>query len=522
MTGIDNNKTHTYGDRHLRGDLDGRLSPLGMMSIRRVRLSANEAISTTAGGQHTIWMLANLLARQYAVIQEIHLIVPAVPLLPHVALFGEAVDLRSTISNTIHRIAGSHMSILTYDEPNQQEVDAEILVGYHQNVSKASKFQISVMGSGWNLFVGTAEGMPRELPDSTCSFGPYFGACIAAGEVFKFLRGMKEGKGRYVQSLFMSLWDFKTHERWEELPAEKRLVSLQLPPCYLIGAGAVGQAAAATLATAGGLSGHIIVIDDDKVDSTNLNRYPLTTLDDEGKAKSAILSDHLNAKGFRAYPNPVRWPDYAYNLPHEKLPEHLKLLEAEYKYRLVLSCVDKNVARHAIQHFWPEYILGSSTKDMGIAVAAYDMLSSNECIMCNNPLNLDNSTIEKVAEELKRMSPELRRSHAEIIGADLNAVEDYLAHPKCGHLGEQEILKFRADNQGTEWSVGFVSVGAGTLLAAQLVKYALLGRAALLQNSNTLRFSFLNPKPHTSRHLRKDECECSTNGRDNYNSIWNI
>ena len=229
-----------------------------------------------------------------------------------------------------------------------------------------------------------------------------------------------------------------------------------------------------------------------------------------------MLYEYLIAHGFQAYPFIEKWPDYALQLPHHKLPDDLKILESEYKYRLILSCVDKNEPRHAIQRFWPEYIIGGSTKDMGIAIATYDMLSAYECLMCNNPLNLDSKTIENIAEEFKNMSPDLRRLRADEIGADLQAVEDYLAHPKCGHLGEQEILKFGVESQGADWSVGFVSVASGTLLAAQLVKYTLRERVALLEEGNTLRFSFLNPKPCTSKHLRKDDCECSTKGHINY------
>jgi len=520
MTIMTNLDSHKYGDRHLRSDLGGRLNSLDPTSIRRVRLAATDVISKTFAGQHILWMLSNLLARQYAVIHEIHISVPSIPVMPSIALFGEGVDLPTTLRNTIQSIAGSYVSIHTDDEQSCPAVDAEVLVGRENTTNRECRFQVSVWANGWNIYVGRKEKTPTALPDSPLSFGPYFGACIAAGEVFKFLRGLKEGRGKHIDSLFMSLWDFKEYERLEYLPQPKSVTPIALPPCYLIGAGAVGQAAAAALATSDGVRGTFIVIDNDTVDDTNLNRYPLATLKDVGAAKSILLSDHLRAKGFEAYPSQTTWPEYAYQLSHSMLPSHLQDREAQYRYDLVLSCVDKNEARHAIQKFWPKYILGGSTKDMGIAVAAYDMLSEYECLMCNNPLNLDNATIERVAEEVKRLSPELRRSLAAKLGADVTAVENYLAHPRCGHLGEQEIMKFRDTNPGAEWSVGFVSVGAGTLLAAQLVRYALLGQKTLLENGNTMRLSFLNPSPRFSKHLRKEGCECSTGGRNSYTSAW--
>ena len=72
-----------------------------------------------------------------------------------------------------------------------------------------------------------------------------------------------------------------------------------------------------------------------------------------------------------------------------------------------------------------------------------------------------------------------------------------------------------------DWSVGFVSVASGTLLAAQLVKFALLGREAFpAAEGNTLRFNFLNPGPRWTMHRRQLECDCHGNGKRNYGLTW--
>jgi len=77
---------------------------------------------------------------------------------------------------------------------------------------------------------------------------------------------------------------------------------------------------------------------------------------------------------------------------------------------------------------------------------------------------------------------------------NLQAIEEHLDHPECGQLGQQEIAKFVLDPR-QDWSVGFVSVAAGVLLAAKFVQAEIAGLDMAFSPSkgNALRFSFLKP-----------------------------
>jgi hypothetical protein len=77
-------KAENLGDRHLR-PIDGLARPTGR---RRVRITADDAVARSVAGQQTLWMLANLLARQFGVVAEIEIALPRVPLYQSVALFG--------------------------------------------------------------------------------------------------------------------------------------------------------------------------------------------------------------------------------------------------------------------------------------------------------------------------------------------------------------------------------------------------------------------------------------------------
>jgi hypothetical protein len=67
------------------------------------------AVARTIGDQHTLWMLVNLLARQFAVIHELQIAVAPVPLEPGVALFGESDDIAQTLVRTARLVAGAAM-----------------------------------------------------------------------------------------------------------------------------------------------------------------------------------------------------------------------------------------------------------------------------------------------------------------------------------------------------------------------------------------------------------------------------
>lgn len=282
----------------------------------------------------------------------------------------------------------------------------------------------------------------------------------------------------------------------------------------------MGQAAAAALAAWDALRGHLTIIDREGVDPTNLNRYPLATLADVGAVKTELLAGRLAGRGFTIHRSDHGWPDYALQSSARagQRPD-LQAEEAAYRYRLVLSCVDKNVPRHAIQSFAPEYLIGASTNGLGLAVAAYDMRGDFECLKCHNAPEPKGPLVEEVAEQLRRLPQDERRRRAEECGADWKAVEQYIADPKCGKLGEAEMEKFTAGSP--DWSVGFVSTASGTLLAGQVVKFAIQGRGAFPQaQGNTLRFNFLNPGPRWSMHRPNPLCDCREKGKRNFDRLW--
>jgi molybdopterin/thiamine biosynthesis adenylyltransferase len=465
-------------------------------------------------------MLTNLLARQFGMVHELQIRVPEVGLCRGVALFGGGETLHQCLEATA-RAVNPKLRIYAAAQADPVDADFIVLVGPNANPHGGEK-ALSIWGVGWTAGAGSAVEEIGALADDPNPLGPYFAACLGAGEVFKSLWGLRSGKGRFIESTVVSLWTFEAFGSFADAPIGPPIAGTDLPPAYVVGVGAVGQAFVATIASCGA-RGHLTLIDPEEVDGPNSNRY-LLVVSGERRAKVDVAADYLRSAGLSAFAFPGPWPNYAFELPHPAQRSELQQLEAEYKYEYVLSCVDKNVHRHAIQKFWPRILLGGSTDDLLVQVTGYDARGPFECLMCGNPVELQSRTIEGIADELRKLGTEERLRRYRAHGLDARAVEEYLRTRKCGEAGEQELNRFANRPEVPDFSVGFVSAASGVVLAAQFIKLALGGRSIAAafpeERGHTLRFSFLFPEPDASRHLRRTDCSCSTAGRAAYDDLW--
>ncbi len=523
---IDRDLARRLGGRHLLAELESKLGTVSDQANHSVRLVTSTVMADTLAGQHLIWMLANLLARQFAIVHKIEIQIP-----PNVAVRSQAVlfpiaaaktNLADAIATTVTLIAADTIEVVIVDSADTQ-VDFEVFIGY-DNSSSSAPYSLGVYADGWNLYVGDPSTTPAMTPVSAMPFGPYFAACIAAAEVFKFFRKLKAGAGSFARNVFLSLWNFQVADAWEDLPKTTD-IPVYIPPFYLAGAGAVGQALACTLAAAPCEDMYVTVIDHDKIDDegTNLNRCPLATQEDIGAMKSVLTAECLCGRSIDVFIHENKWEHYLDSNNRRPQRADVAALECDLKYPIIVSCVDKNPARHALQKCWPEYLIGGSTNGMGIEVSSYDMESMYECLMCFNPLPKV-SSIEEAAARFKGLTSEEQKNQAKQFGIDLDSILQYLDSPECGSIAENELRKFADAERAPRASVGFVSVGAGVVLAVQLVKYAREGRSTFsVDLGNSIRFNFLEPSRFRwSKHRRKDKCECSNRGRDTYHRLWDI
>jgi molybdopterin/thiamine biosynthesis adenylyltransferase len=377
-----------------------------------------------------------------------------------------------------------------------------------------------LFADGWRLFLGRT-CPAAEPPNSGLTFGPYLGACFAAGEVFKRLRGMKPGKGELIgeeRELCVSIWTGRAAASWDQLDPDPPIGRTDFPPLYFAGAGAVAQAAALAIAGLPDANGHATVIDPEALDLTNDNRYALATLDDGEAPKAAFLAAFFAARGFTPYHYPGTWQDYVTRRDRAANRDDLDALERRYQYRLVLSCVDDNGARHAAQNLWPEMIVGGSTHGLTAKGIVYDMAGDQLCLKCYNPLAERNVLARRRLEEARAMTPERRAEFFAALGVDPVKAEEHLRNPGCAQLTERDLDRFGAGEP--MMSVGFVSVAAGVLLAARLLRFVHFGRKCLIENGPILIANFYRPSLRFLCSRPEEACDCTGRRGTDWAARW--
>ena len=499
--------TPDLGNRH-QGNLDGKLLLPGGSGW--VRISTSRAFASTEGGQHLLWMLVNLLSRQYGVVTGLEIAVPAVDLHIETAPFGSSANLQTTLTDTAALVATGQMEIRTAMPTNERNCVSVECADIQNSVWSAT-------ADGWNLHVGPGE-IPEIIPTSRISIGAYFAASVLAAEVFKTIRGYDPNR-RPMRPVIMSLWTLQTYDDPTQVPkAPSEIAHLPLP--YLVGAGAVGQALAATFITSRVGPRQIILIDGDAIDDelTNLNRYCLSIASNRGRNKAGLVSEYFARGGLEAFPFPLNWAEYVQSGKHDSVPSPIHSAERAGRFEFIISCVDKNTSRHSLQRMWPKLIVGASTHGLSVSVQIYNLNADQECLMCANPLETDGWTLEAELTRLQKLSHAEREAESRRVGVDPTLLIAHLRDPKCGTLGEAELRRFRVSNLRHDWSVGFVSVGAGVMLAAVLLRY--FSETPNAEEPQAFRFSFETNRTGKSYHRPNRECECQQRGKSYWRTLW--
>jgi molybdopterin/thiamine biosynthesis adenylyltransferase len=464
-------------------------------------------------------MLVNLLARQFAIVHRLEIQIPFAAVVPEAILLMGRHDLSSSLMALAGAIAGDAIQVVDSADLNQP-VDVEVLVGVQKSGQPAVS-SIGVWADGWIGYVGDPIGAPDQTPNSAYSFGPYYAACIGAGEVFKRLRRLRPESGKFADRVLFSLWSYLTGARMSDAIQGEVLPKVKREHFYLIGAGAVGQGFAACIASAGVQELLVSVIDHDAIDleGTNLNRCALSTFGDRGLSKSKITAGFLRDAGISADYAAVDWSTFIRQPSDRGQPRDVGALEREFKFQFIVSCVDKNDARHAIQKCWPKRLVGGSTLDLRAQVTAYDMTTPYECLMCANPLERQ-GTLNEAADEVLQLT----KAQLDLLkdqGINTEQLVRYAEDRKCATVGEEEARKFLGIRVGTRPAVGFVSVAAGVILAVEVLRYLSGLQVDVISRGNSFQHNFLNPSAmRWSKHLRRKGCECTAVGLDRYNSFW--
>jgi hypothetical protein len=434
-------------DRH-EGDLGGRLAPFAATRKFVVAVTVPKEVAGEAACQHTVWMLTNLLARSDGIVERVVIDCPdGVPLAGRVVpLADRHLELAEALRVGAAAIDGVPVEISGVFPAGA----THLTVGPGAPVGEG----VRVHGERWWGGVST-EGIDGTC-DSELPYGPYAAATLAAAEIFKSAR-MRDYPGPV--DAYYSLWVFRaafTPPDSTAIIGPRSLHDVRIA-ATLAGVGAVGSAWVHVMWATAGIHGEAALADADErgVDTTNLNRCPIFGRASLGKRKASEAARICDDA-------PLSWR------PHDG-----PVGEVADRPLLFLSAVDTNDSRQAIQGLYPPRLISASTLDMRAELLRCDPFAEAACIRCFNPIaqgpsdnDLRRRFVDMSGDEQQRLAREMDFTMEE---AQAWAVEG-----KCGYVGDRIAARLRPTDQGAPaFAVGFVSVMAGAMLAAQTIKEAM-------------------------------------------------
>lgn len=494
-------------DRHA-GDLNGQLTPFAAARQVTVAVVVTPASAALTSTQHTAWMTINLLARSVGVIGAVHLVCPpqipvadnVIPLAPRGGPLRDALLVGAQALDAVPVVLaqpGHHADVTIVAGAGESPATAAAEPGRPQHTRY-------VFGNGW---WGGVSDTPMSVDGtSRLPFGPYLAACLVVAEVFLDVR-LPAHVPRASGSYGWDAWS-QRHSAQPGPATPTHCGDLDLSGTTLAGVGAVGSTWVHTLWATPGLRGAVALVDDDQagVTTTNLNRCPLFGQDSIGKPKAEEAA-HITAD------SAITWQ-----------PRHGRFQDSSDMHTLLVSAVDTNRAREALQQHYPPGILSASTRDLRAEVLRVGPPSIGACLRCYNtpePIIADDTlrqhALSTGAANLEELASDL--------DLDCEAVDQWLNRGDCSEVGDRLLAALRRDHPDAapRFAVGFTSVFAGTLLAAETVKIHM--KVPMVPNDSSLNnttFQFLKPRSPVNepRVLRADPSCPACSPTNVATSVW--
>lgn len=432
-----------------------------------------------------MWMLVNLLARSVGAVAGFTVASPEAALRDGVAPGMEpGSSLLAAVLESARAVGG------VTPTRSSRKPEGSIVLG----IGDVGEADLTLVFGDW--WGGLALGPDGSGSDVVLPFGPYIAAAHAAGHVFRASRGLTE-----VRPFLYDAWHHDTvHKIPQSAPPLPTSLAVRL---FLAGVGAVGTATMLALWATPSLDGTIQIADGDSVDPTNLNRCVLFGSSTVGQPKASTAAALLHSGGSAR----LTWD------AHDGLAqEHPR---RQQPIQLLLSAVDKNRSRLALQRLLPAAALGASTYNLRASLLRAGPPGSRACLVCHNPLEPEISDHE-MRKRYLAADAETRAALAEQLGVPTGDLDSWASTARCGELDSRALplLAGEFDTGPRQFSVGYLSVLAGVLLAAEAVKEAASWTSNLGDDKNYLSIqtaSPWSPRNSSKRYLNQTDCAfCGT------------
>lgn len=366
-----------------------------------------------------------------------------------------------------------------------------------------------------NWIVNFSVSHPVGSGNSKNPFAAGVCACVGAANIFRYIFKDLINDGRIDDDFSLSLLDYKLGSNLNELSLD----SININETILVGVGAIGNSVIWGLQKLENAKGELIVIDNQKVSLTNLQRYVLAIQDHINEDKTVVFGSKQRTWGIKFLSEQSNWEDYI-------------IKRKNWDITTVLTCVDSSEDRITIQGSLPKYIFNAWTQQENLGVSRHLNFLVFPCLAClYYPTEAGISRSQEVADNLN--IPEKEREVRTYLANNLLIDEAFLtlvcnsnqslnfeelksyigksmdifySEIVCGRV----IIKSKdVHHSDIDVPCAFESAMAGLLLATELIKFKL---GLQVDNyANSIRFNLLRPltKYIETPEVKKANCFCN-------------
>ncbi|MGC3991995.1 MAG: ThiF family adenylyltransferase [Chthoniobacteraceae bacterium] len=286
---------------------------------------------------------------------------------------------------------------------------------------------------------------------------------------------MKEENFRPTSRVFYSAWDYNVQSEPSIVGHQELTLEIE---GLLAGVGAVGCSFLHTLWATPGLSGRLSLLDNDPkgLEASNLNRYILFGEASIGLPKASTAASLLTSS----------------KIAFEGFDIGIGEFQAVQRPNYIISAVDKNTPRHQIQVRYPARLFSASTSDLRAEVLRCGPPGIGACLACYNK---EETVIGDEALRSKMINAPIQelQIQADRLGCTVEMLRKALDQSHCGEVGERVLAELRESSDPHQFSVGFVSVMAGVMLASAYLKDKIPNSTVLSDELQRAVFQFQNP-----------------------------
>ena len=392
----------------------------------------------------------NLLSRTF---ERVHAVFPAGTEAPR-----HPWNLK-TVSEMINELNDTVDGTICIGPPNRSDV----VLSIGDRPSIPANREVFVHGSHWRAALDcdlseAGEGV----------FGPLYAACMGAAQV---LLHLLNGIGAAYQP--MAPFNFSLLDLLSSGADCVTPKPIFIQETHLVGVGAVGSAAIYTLAHLDDIAGVLHLIDNERVDKSNLNRYVLMRRRDIGRWKVDIANAALHGTSIKAVPYPGAFSSYAY--------------EYGDSTNLLLSPVDSKEGRRRLAKMLPRRVINAATRETTVTVSTHGFADGKACLHCLYMTQQNKASHEEIMAADMGLPPamvqELVGTNAPLDAQIVARIEQYRG-VEPGKWSDRvglpiDSFYIRAvcgeaalplPTASVIAPLSFVSASAGVLLAAELVK----------------------------------------------------